>query len=98
MKNKELKERVKEIVNRWGQYTSEGGIYWENYYPETSDPEEKMAKEIVDLISKEIDEAREEGREEVYKKFCEWEMPRDLSKEQKEMFDALLSEINKLKQ
>jgi len=48
---------------------------------------------IVDFIESEVEKAKKEEREDVYKRFCEWEMPQDLSKEQKETFDELLSLI-----
>lgn len=44
-----------------------------------------------------VEGIRRESLEGVYKEFCEWEMSKDLSKEQKEMFDDLLSELSKLK-
>jgi hypothetical protein len=92
MEKKEIQEWRDRLIKMFGIYHSDGQEYIT--CPLCGINLDELAKHMIE----ELDKAREEGIEEVYKKFCEWEMPRDLSKEQKEMFDDLLSEINKLKQ
>jgi len=56
MEKKELKEEIKkvlEIVNKWGECTSEGGIYWEIGFwgdKRGKDPEKEIAKEVNKLL------------------------------------------------
>lgn len=48
------------------------------------------------LVGREMKRREREVYRDVYKGFCEWEMPRDLSRKQKETFDELLGELYKL--
>lgn len=52
--------------------------------------------DLYDLVKQLLEEKEEETYEKVYKRFCEWEIPQNLSKEQKETFDDLLSKLTKL--
>jgi len=50
---KDFGEKVLEIVNKWEECTSEGGIYWETCYwgdSEGKDPEKEIVKEVNKLL------------------------------------------------
>lgn len=58
--------------------------------------DERLYSQLKEDIEILLEEKEEETYEKVYKRFCEWEIPQNLSKEQKETFDDLLSKLTKL--
>ncbi len=74
MEKKELKEEIKkvlEIVNKWGECTSEGGIYWEIGFwgdKRGKDPEKEIAKEVNKLLKDYVGEGNTSGTKKLQQK------------------------------
>jgi len=63
-KEKDFGEKVLEIVNKWGECTSEGGIYWEIGFwgdKRGKDPEKEIAKEVNKLLKDYVGEGNTSG-------------------------------------
>jgi len=89
-------EKVLDIVNYWGECTSESGIYWEKGVwgeKKGKDPEEEIVKEVNKLLEEYIESIPEilKRYPDMYKVWCR---EREIERLRQELSNLLKKEEN----